>query len=920
MPSHRSFLNIEPESYGLSPELSHDLRTLDRMLGKVLSSQGQDRLIDLARQLLSTKDAPFGAQVEFRDPIFVRDLARAFTVLFQLLNVAEQKEIVRVNRSRKGIRRESILEAMYQLKARGHSADEVMSLIHGLEIVPTLTAHPTEAKRKSVLDKLQAIAICLAEAEAPPSLQEKLDAVGTSLGEVERLLTQLWQTDEMRGTRLTVDEEVRNALYFFERTILDVVPWLHRDLDLAFAEVFPGEQRSCPVVMRYRSWVGGDRDGNPNVTPETTWNTLLEHRRLVLEVYVRSTETLRKTLTQSVKLMNVSPELIDRLGDYFEKLPYSRISKDRYAQEPYVLLLLGCEMRLQATLDQAIAMKSTGRRDGFPNAYHSPDEFVADLRIVQESLRDNSAEVLAVDGQLPHLIRQVEIFGFHLASLDVRQHSDEHAIALGEMLALGGVLASPQDYALLPEEEKVRLLEQEIQNPRPLLPQNCEKSEALHRVLDVFTILSRSHRELGKIAAETYIVSMTHGLSDILEVLVFAKEAGVSLDVVPLFETIDDLQRSGGLLRELLSLPLYKEHVELRGNVQEVMLGYSDSSKDGGFLAANWYLQQTLAEVAAVQRETGVSIRLFHGRGGTVGRGGGRANRAILSQPEGTFQGRIRFTEQGEVISFRYALPPIAHRHLEQIVSAGLLAAQPHVPAKVNPETEYREIMQKLSETSRAKYRALVYDHPKFWDFYTQATPIEHIALLPIASRPVFRPGQAISGIEGLRAIPWNFAWVQNRATVVGWYGIGTALAEMTATEDGRTTLQKMAREWPFFRTVIANAQLELARAHLETARKYSEHISDPEVADVQRLIDEEYARSVEAILLITEQKHLLSEATVVRNTIHFRNPAVMPLSMMQIYLMRAWGDLSDEQQSGPWREAMLQTIAGLAAAMQSTG
>jgi phosphoenolpyruvate carboxylase len=272
------------------------------------------------------------------------------------------------------------------------------------------------------------------------------------------------------------------------------------------------------------------------------------------------------------------------------------------------------------------------------------------------------------------------------------------------------------------------------------------------------------------------------------------------------------------------------------------------------------------------------------------------------------------------VISFRYALPPIAHRHLEQIVSAGLLAAQPHVAARVNPETEYREIMDKLSETSRAKYRALVYDHPKFWDFYTQATPIEHIALLPIASRPVVRPGQAISGIEGLRAIPWNFAWVQNRATVVGWYGIGTALAEMTATEDGRLTLQKMAREWPFFRTVIAIAQLELARANLDTARKYSEHISDPAVADVQRLIDEEYAKSVEAILLITEQKQLLSEASVVRNTIHFRNPAVMPLSMMQIYLMRAWGDLSDEQQSGPWREAMLQTIAGLAAAMQSTG
>jgi len=922
----RSFLNLEPEAEGLSPELSQDLRTLDRLLGKVLTCQKREGLIDLARQLVAER-SPDPQRLleeipELKNPETIRELARAFTVLFQLLNVAEQKEIVRVNRERRGVRRESISEAVAQLRSRGCDADAVRQLLSRIEITPTLTAHPTEAKRKAVLDKLQSITLLLADAQGTPSLTEPLNTEGLALQEIERTLTELWQTDEMRETRLTVEEEVRNALYFFERTIMEVVPWLHQDLEQALRDQFPGEEFDVPTFLTYRSWVGGDRDGNPNVTADITWRTLLEHRAMAVEVYLRRVEGLRREFTQSVKLVGVSEELLQSVEEDKARLPFHAFQLQRYSQEPYVVKLLGIEIRLREMLEQARAMISVGRRGGFDHVYKAPEELLADLRLIQRSFAANMAESVANSGRLPHLIRQVSAFGFHLATLDVRQHSDEHAKALDEIFLAARVLPEGQRYSELSEEEKLRLLTAELENPRPLLPVGHEGSEVCRRVLDVFHVIRRARRELTSRSIVAYVISMTHGVSDLLEVLVLAKEAGIphDLDVVPLFETIEDLHGCGDLLRALLANPAYSQHLEARGGFQEVMLGYSDSSKDGGFLAANWALQSTLEDVARVSKETGVPMRLFHGRGGTVGRGGGRANRAILSQPAGSFSGRIRFTEQGEVISFRYSLPPIAHRHLEQIVSAVLLAA--HGAGAPGAEARYGEVMRELEERSRQTYRSLVYDDPDFWSFYTQATPIEHISLLPIASRPVFRPGKAISGIEGLRAIPWNFAWVQSRTTMVGWYGLGTALQEYAGDSEERLeTLRQMHQEWPFFRTVLANAQLELARAHLQTARMYAARVQPAELGTrLQSVIEDEHRRSVEMVLKITGQRDLLEHAKVVRGTIHFRNPAVMPLSVMQVSLMNAWEDLSEEEQAGVWREAMLQSIAGIAAAMQSTG
>ena len=701
-----AFLGYHPEEFGLSEPLSQDLTKLDKLLGKVLQVQEGDRLIGLARKLLagaSIEDLP-----ELNDPAMIRQVARAFTVLFQLANTAEQKEIVRVNRAREH-RRESIAEAVAQLKSRGCSADDVRGLLAKIEISPTLTAHPTEAKRRAVLDKLLSMALLLAQSEAPLPLTSHLDAETEPIEEIERILTELWQTDEMRSQRLTVPEEVRNALYFFERTIMEVVPWLHEDLERALTNAYPGESFEVPTFLTYRSWVGGDRDGNPNVTPEITWNTLLEHRILALETYLEFAARLRRELTESTKLVPISDELRSSIDEDVKRLPYFPDQLARDSQEPYVVKMLGVEIRLKAGLDKVRATMESSRRGDTHHAYEQPEELIQDLRIVQRSLAANRAGNIATTGRLPSLIRQVEAFGFHLATLDVRQHSEQHEEALQEILVAAGVIAPNADYAALTEEEKLTLLTKELANPRPLLPPDFQGSQIVSHVLDVFHVIRRARAELSTRSVVAYIISMTHGVSDLLEVLLFCKEAGLyrvtpegvqsDLDVVPLFETIEDLHNSGPLVTSLFANEAYRKHLRARNDLQEIMLGYSDSSKDGGYIAANWSLQLTLANLAKATKDAGIGLRLFHGRGGTVGRGGGRANRAIMSQPEGSFSGRIRFTEQGEVISFRYSLQPIAHRHLEQIVGAVLLAT--NASGSGQAEEKYGGIMHAMEETSR---------------------------------------------------------------------------------------------------------------------------------------------------------------------------------------------------------------------------
>lgn len=966
------FLSLDPERHQLSEPLSRDIRLLDRLLGEVLCDQEGPGLLEMVQRLADEERAPEPWELleqlpQLRDPRACQRLLHAFTVFFRLLNTAEQKEIVRVNRARQSreggpARPESLRDAILRLRDWGMSAEGMRELLGRIEIAPTLTAHPTEARRRAVQDKLLHLAHALARWDRPddlPDLDEPLNTAGRAEEELRRVLVALWQTTELRALPLTVSDEVRNVLYFMESTILEVVPWLRDDLRAALQEAYPGEPFEIPAFLTYRSWVGGDRDGNPNVTPEVTWETLLAHREVVLEAYRRRVEGLLRHLTQSVSLVSVSPELQESLKRDLELVALPRETVQRYGHEPYALKLSVMAERLTATLKGLSSIgdfRSVG--PGFtmpPPAYRDAEEFLADVEVLRDSLRRNRGALLADEGDLAHLAFRARTFGFHLATLDVRQHSEEHERVLDEIVAAVGLLPEGKRYSELPEAEKVRLLSREIASPRPLLPRDWSGSEEALRALEVFEVIRTAQRTLSPQSVSTYIISMTHGLSDVLEVLLLAKEAGLAggLDVVPLFETIEDLQRCGDLMRRLFNNACYRRHLEARGNFQEIMLGYSDSNKDGGYLAANWALHDTQARLAKVCRRAGVSFRFFHGRGGTVGRGGGRANRAILSQPPGSFNGRLRFTEQGEVISFRYGLPPIAHRHLEQIVSASLLAAA-ETPARAPTEARWRQPMAAVAARSREVYRRLVYEDPDLWTFYTQATPIAHISRLPITSRPTFRPGHPLVGLEGLRAIPWVFAWVQSRYVLPGWFGVGSALEgyvqgeaqgpgaraqedrdqgegpgtrtperEAEGAEERLAELRRLYQRWPFFRTILDNAQLELSRALLPVARWYASLVEPAEVGQrFHRTLEEEYQRTREWVLKVTEQAELLGNAPAVRHTVELRNPASAMLARVQVALMDHWRRLPPEaqEQNTEWRNALLLSITGIAAAMQSTG
>lgn len=941
------FLGLDPEACQLSAPLCRDIRLLDSLLGEVLHRLQGPELAELARQLFQEPaDADALTLLQrfpaLRKPELLLPLLRAFAVLFQLINTAEMKEIIRVNRDREARahdtpRSESIREAVLRLKEKGWTAAQVQELLLRIDIGLTLTAHPTEARRRAVLDKLQAMAAWLIEQEpsaAAGHLDRPLTLTGLARRELRRALTTLWQTDEIRRDAVRVADEVRNGLYFFERTILHVVPWLHEDLRRALAEQYPGQAFHLPVFLRYQSWIGGDRDGNPNVTAAVSWQTLLRHRQLILRHYERQVSRLTRELTQSARLAPPSTALVESLAQDVQVVKLPQHVQDRYAAEPYVLKLLVMRKRLRATLALNLLPqrgKPSAPKTDKTTAYRTVVEFRHDLRLLHDSLQQGQADT--AEGRLHDLVIQAKTFGFHLATLDLRQHSDRHAQAMDEICRLAQLLPADQKYSDLPEAEKVALLTRELSQPRPLLGRHVSLSPETREVLDVFTVLRRAQRTLDPEAVTAYVISMTHQLSDMLEVLLLAKERDLvrwdwsgpqprlvsDLDVVPLFETIHDLQHCDVYLRELFAHPVYRQQLAAREGFQEVMLGYSDSSKDGGYLAANFSLHDAQTRLAACCDEAGVRLRLFHGRGGTVGRGGGRANRAILSQPPGSFQGAIRITEQGEVISFRYGLPPIAHRHLEQLVNAALIACaeQQSMPAA---QGTWEATVKTLAERSEQAYRSLVHENPDFWPFFVQATPIAHISKLPIASRPVSRTGKKLSGLEDLRAIPWVFSWVQSRMVLPAWFGLGTGLAAWAGASDSHVALlQEMYRSWPFFRTVIDHAQHELLRAHLPTARLYAARVQPPELGHrVLAMIEQELTLTTDWVLKIAGGKELVEYAPVMRKTVALRNPPLLPLNRLQVALMQEAQQAGTE--GGQSHEAILLSIAGIAAAMQSTG
>ncbi len=932
-------LEIEAAGTGISAPLSRNVNLVGGLLGDVVSERHGPQTLELVERLrLLCRAAAHEDEPKKREQAMaiiaeqhldtLLAILRAYTTFFHLVNKAEQLEVARINRMREqrataaDPRPESIAAAVHALQEQGRSADEVLDLIARLDIQPTLTAHPTEARRRSILLRQASIADALEQLTDPRITPAEADAL---LDGVRNDIALLLTTDEVRTRAVTVEDEVRHGLYFLATTIWRTVPRMHRDVRRALATDY-GKDRApseLPVFLRYRSWIGGDRDGNPRITAAVTRWTFAEHRQDALKLHRRALNELRLLLSVSETQTDVLPALAARTADLAERVDLSDARRRQSSNEPYRLLL----QSMMAALDELI--------DGGAPDYRAAD-YVADLRLIGESLDAAGLGGVARDGLLADLLVQARTFGFHLAALDIRQHSRVHEAAVADLLRVAGV---EDDYAALDEDARVALLDLELASPRPLRPINVELPAATAELLDTLAVVHDAV-ELEPESVGSYVISMTSDVSDVLEVLLLLKEAGLwrthgdavhcPLDVVPLFETIADLDAAEQRLDALFSHPLYRRQLEARAHdgrpFQEVMLGYSDSNKDGGYWMANWALHKAQGAIARAARRHGVEVRLFHGRGGTIGRGGGRANQAILAMPPEAHTGGIRFTEQGEVISFRYSLPAIARRHLEQIVHAQLTAlAQPaREEAFTGPTRDQtRELMQRIAVRSMASYRELI-EHPDLWPFYIAATPIAHIAGLPLASRPVSRKGAGELDWAGMRAIPWVFSWTQTRYTIPGWYGAGTALAEVIEAGE-LERLREMLHGWPFLQAVVAGARREMARARLPIARHYAGLAADSgALRTPHEMIASEFERAETALLAISGQDSLLEDTPVIARSIALRNPYTDVLNLTQIELMRRWRGLDEAERASSDGEALQRaiyvSINGIAAAMQSTG
>ena len=969
----------------VSEPLSEQVNLLGETLGRAVEERAGPETLERVEELrLACREAARTGDPEPRDRAAERIAAlsleeigwllRAYTTYFRLVNEAEQREIVRVNRKRSregGIRRprpESVAETVADLEDEGLGLDEVEELLGRLEVIPTFTAHPTEARRRSILVKQRRIADLLATLQDPdltPAEEER------AREELYDQITLLLATREVRAERPTVREEVEQGLHFLENSVWDTVPRIYDDVERACRTSFGGTPEEIPCFLRYRSWIGGDRDGNPNVTPGVTRWTLATHRSRAARLYRAELEELREELSISESEASIPSRLQASVAADREELGPAAERLSTFAGEPYRQKVTCMLARLERVETEAEIRAERARREtGESGARGRSGEaagdepygrraFADDLDLIQSCLEETGFGDVARTGRLRRIQRLLGSFGLHLASVDIREHSGVHESAVSQLLESAGVTSG---YAGLSEEERLEILEREIRNPRPLRPARAELGDEARRVLGTLSVV-REAVERDPASVGSYVVSMTHELSDMLEPMLLAKEAGLwrldgdsvrsPLDLVPLYETIADLGAAEERVRSLLGHPLYRRHLAARDDLQEVMLGYSDSNKDGGYWMANWSLHRAQECIGRVCREEGVELRLFHGRGGTVGRGGGRANRAILAMPTVVHNGRFRATEQGEVISFRYALPAIAHRHIEQLVSAvlrGSARGRQESETAVGPgrrreaagsgagdlgcrDDEQAALMAEIAERGMSAYRELV-DADGFWPWYLRVTPIRQISGLPLASRPASRDGKEVE-FGALRAIPWNFAWTQTRYLVPGWFGTGRALAPVLDDPEGLEACRDMYRDWPFFAAVVDDAQREMARARLATSRRYAdlaERDGPDDGPDVHARIEEEFERARTALLRITGQEELLDNEPVIQTSIRLRNPYTDVLNLLQVELLRryrsaeerAGGDSGTE--SGPVEDRerlageLLLSINGIAAAMQSTG
>ncbi len=902
-----------------------DIRLLGRLLGDVIAQQEGRASFDLVEQVrrLSVayrRDADGLANKALQK--LLRGISsdqtvmviRAFTYFSHLANLAEDRHHSRrraFHEQRGDLQEGSLESALALLTRAGVKQSAIVKELSHAFVSPVLTAHPTEVQRKSILDAERAIAGLLVAKDVAVSAFEFEQIQQQLYGRV----TQLWQTRLLRYSKLTVADEVENALSYYEATFLHEIPALYCEV----------EQRLGPVkheFLRMGHWIGGDRDGNPNVNAGTLSQALARQSEVALRHYLREVHVLGAQLSMSLQLVSISAAM-QALADGSPDTSAHRVD------EPYRRALIGVYARLCANLEAVSGARAEPGPVAPAPAYPSAQSFLDDLLVVRDSLQACGCAAL-IPLRLQGLIRAAQVFGFHLATIDLRQSSDQHEAVLAELMVVAQVCA---DYSALDEAQKRALLLKLLGEPRPLRVRGAQYSELTQSEMAIFEMARQTRERYGNASIVHYIISHTETVSDLLEVLLLQKEAGLmrgvlraepeqnarlELIVVPLFETIEDLRQAPTIMKEFLSVPGVLALIQASGGEQEIMLGYSDSNKDGGIFTSNWELYR--AEVALVQLfdqlPSPIRLRLFHGRGGTVGRGGGPTYDAILAQPAGTVRGQIRVTEQGEVIASKYANPENGRRNLQTLLAATLVASlRPDSKAKAIPKL-FLETADLLSQTSMAAYRRLVYETPGFAEYFFSATPLREIAQLNIGSRPASRkPSQRI---EDLRAIPWGFSWGQCRITLPGWFGFGSAVQAVLAQPDGQLILQKMFKQWPFFGSLLSNMEMVLAKSDLSIAARYSQLATDQKIArKIFERITAEWALTQDALSLITGQSSRLAANPALARSIHYRFPYIDPLHHLQVELIRRYraGQTDERVQRG-----IHISINGIAAALRNTG
>ncbi|MDN4621012.1 phosphoenolpyruvate carboxylase [Paenibacillus sp. PsM32] len=915
--------------------LRRDVRFLGNILGEVLVHQGGQELLDIVekiRELSKSLRAVALPEVfeEFKTLIKNLDsdnrhqVVRAFAIYFQLVNIAEQNHRIRRKRdyersAGETIQPGSMESAVQELKEKNFTADEVEAILADLSLELVMTAHPTEAMRRAILDIHKRISEDVTLLDNPTLTFREREQLREKL--LNEVIT-LWQTDELRDRKPTVLDEVRNGMYYFHETLFDVLPELYQELERSLSKYYPEHEWHVPSFLRFGSWIGGDRDGNPSVTADVTWKTLQMQRRLAIREYQRILTDLMKSLSFSTTIIDVSEELLSSIQKDRLHVTIDKKFSWNNENEPYRIKIAYMLRKLNNILDES--------KKGTAESYSHMGELLEDLRVIDQSLRHHYADYVA-NTYVKKLIRQVELFGFHTATLDIRQHSQEHENALTEILASMKIV---EDYSKLSEEEKIELLGKLLTDPRPLTSTYLNYSESTEECLAVYRTIFKAQKEFGTNCISSYLISMTQGASDILEVMIFAKEVGLfrqdpdgtvhsTLQAVPLFETIDDLHAAPQIMRQVLDLPAYRQSVAAMNNLQEIMLGYSDSNKDGGVVTANWELRLALNEITAMGAEYDIKLKFFHGRGGALGRGGMSLNRSILAQPPHTVGGGIKITEQGEVISSRYSLQGIAYRSLEQATSALITSA---IIAKVGePEGEHNkkweQIMEEISEVSLNKYQDLIFRDESFMSFFKGSTPLPEVGELNIGSRPSKRKNS--DRFEDLRAIPWVFAWTQSRYLLPAWYAAGTGIEHFYQNkEENMAVLQQMYQEFPFFTTLVDTLQMAIAKADLIIAKEYAGMYKDEEQRErIFGLIQEEFNRTRDLVLQITRQQDILDNVPVIQESVRLRNPYVDPLSYLQVQLLNELRNLREQDEDNPdlLREVLL-TINGIAAGLRNTG